>query len=218
MCQVCLIAISTRHGELGPVDMSTGSSLPGDVLKSEEPAVLLGSHPYRLGEGLRQPASTPPDFPTHVCNCLDGWSCVKGSERVLDNGRDSTAFRSALAPDVCQRSLQDREPFSGRALVTQSIEQQAGPGTPYRCQRYRATVEIQSRALEEFDRAARTKDDAHRTQQGTRINNDVVNSESRNRCRSCGEIEYELKSPVGQHALTTMDRTRAAVMPQALYR
>ena len=88
-----------------PVDATTGSNLQHDVLKSEEPAVLLGDHPYRLGEGLRQPASTPPDLATHVCNRLDGWSGVEGSERVLDNGRDPAVFPIALTPDVCKSCL-----------------------------------------------------------------------------------------------------------------
>ena len=70
MCEVCLIAKPTRNRELGPVDTSTGSNLPHDVLESEEPAVLLGYHPDPLGEGLRQSASTPPDVATHVCTLI----------------------------------------------------------------------------------------------------------------------------------------------------
>jgi hypothetical protein len=50
MCEVCLIAETTRNGELGPVDTPAGFNLTRDVLKSEKAAVLLGDHPDGFGE------------------------------------------------------------------------------------------------------------------------------------------------------------------------
>jgi hypothetical protein len=50
MCEVCLIAKTTRNGELGPVDTPAGFNLTRDVLKSEKAAVLLGDHPDGFGE------------------------------------------------------------------------------------------------------------------------------------------------------------------------